>query len=137
MPASTPKETKKLGSTAKKKSSSIEPAASTPAANAPSSLIDPASYSGIWEKVLSYFKAIHRVEIYTCYRKGTLIYANNARAVITAPQQFLVIMGNNKSYQTIAAEAFQKIVGSPILLHVVLEGSGEEAETKALLAKEM
>ena len=102
-----------------------------------SSLIDPASYSGIWEKVLSYFKAIHRVEIYTCYRKGTLIYANNARAVITAPQQFLVIMGNNKSYQTIAAEAFQKIVGSPILLHVVLEGSGEEAETKALLAKEM
>jgi DNA polymerase-3 subunit gamma/tau len=73
-------------------------------------LIDPASYSGIWEKVLSYFKAIHRVEIYTCYRKGTLIYANNARAVITAPQQFLVIMGNNKSYQTIAAEAFQKIV---------------------------
>ncbi len=77
------------------------------------------------------------MEIYTCYRKRTLIYANNARAVITAPQQFLVIMGNNKSYQTIAAEAFQKIVGSPILLHVVVEGSGEEAETKTLLAKEM
>ncbi len=115
------------------------PAPQMQAASAPSSaavdpsLLDPAAYDTIWKKVLSYFMSIHRMDLYTCYQKGVLIYATRQRAVIVSPQQWLVSAGNNKSYQKIAAEAFQRVVGSPVEVHAVLRGGAEEAETMALL----
>lgn len=112
------------------------PAPSSPADAPEAALIDPASYDGIWSKVLAYLMSIRRIDVFTCLKKSTLIYANHARAVVSAPQQFLVIAGNNKSYQKIAAEAFQSVVGKPLALHTVLKGSPEEAEALALLKAE-
>ena len=110
----------------------MSPAPSAPAA-VDASLLEPAAYDTIWKKVLSYFMSIHRMDLYTCYQKGVLIYATRQRAVIVSPQQWLVSAGNNKSYQKIAAEAFQRVVGSPVEVHAVLRGGAEEAETMALL----
>ncbi len=110
----------------------ISPAPSASAA-VDASLLEPAAYDTIWKKVLSYFMSIHRMDLYTCYQKGVLIYATRQRAVIVSPQQWLVSAGNNKSYQKIAAEAFQRVVGSPVEVHAVLRGGAEEAETMALL----
>lgn len=104
-----------------------------PAHSGAADLIDPASYGDIWTKVLSYLMSIHRIDVYTCLKKSTLIYANQTRAIVSAPQQFLVIAGNNKSYQAIAAEAFQHVTGRPLVLHTVLKGGPEEAEAFALL----
>lgn len=50
-----------------------------------------------------------------------------------SPQPFLVAAGNNKSYQKVAAEAFNKITGHPIEIHTVLKGSEEEASAYTLL----
>lgn len=117
-----------------------EDTVSSPAKPSPSSvssgaadLIDPAAYGDIWNKVLAYLMSIHRIDVYTCLKKSTLIYANQARAIVAAPQQFLVIAGNNKSYQAIAAEAFQHVINRPLVLHTVLKGGPEEAEAFALL----
>lgn len=101
---------------------------------APADLLDPATYPAIWQKVLSYFRDICRIDMLTCYQKGVLLYLTPQRAVISSPQQWLVSAGNNKSYQKMAAEAFQKIIGSPVTLHVVLKGGTEEADVLALLA---
>lgn len=101
---------------------------------APADLLDPATYPAIWQKVLSYFHDIHRIDIWTCYQKGVLLYLTPQRAIVSSPQQWLVSAGNNKSYQKMAAEAFQKIIGSPVTLHVVLMGGTEEADVLALLA---
>ena len=98
-----------------------------------SELIDPSTYSALWQKVLNYFMSIRRIDVLTCLRKSTLIYCTHTRAVVSAPQLFLVSAGNNKSYQKVAAEAFAKITGSPIELHTVLKGSEEEASALALL----
>ena len=97
-------------------------------------LLDPATYPAIWQKVLSYFRDICRIDMLTCYQKGVLLYLTPQRAIVSSPQQWLVSAGNNKSYQKMAAEAFQKIIGSPVTLHVVLKGSTEEADALALLA---
>lgn len=97
------------------------------------SLIDPKTYPAIWQKVLSYFMSIRRIDVFTCLRKSTLIYCTHTRAIVSAPQQFLVAAGNNKSYQKVAAEAFAKITGSPIQMHTVLKGGEEEAAAFALL----
>ena len=97
-------------------------------------LLDPATYPAIWQKVLSYFRDINRIDIWTCYQKGVLLYLTAQRAVISSPQQWLVSAGNNKSYQKMAAEAFQKIIGSSVELHVVLKGSTEEADALAQLS---
>ena len=113
-------------------SAPVSPAPTAPAA-VDASLLEPAAYDTIWKKVLSYFMSIHRMDLYTCYQKGVLIYATRQRAVIVSPQQWLVSAGNNKSYQKIAAEAFQRVVGSPVEVHAVLRGGAEEAETMALL----
>lgn len=102
--------------------------------NANAALLDPATYPAIWQKVLGYFHDINRIDIWTCYQKGVLLYLTPQRAVISSPQQWLVSAGNNKSYQKMAAEAFQKIIGSSVELHVVLKGSTEEADTLALLS---
>lgn len=101
---------------------------------APADLLDPATYPAIWQKVLSYFRDICRIDMLTCYQKGVLLYLTPQRAVISSPQQWLVSAGNNKSYQKMAAEAFQKIIGSSVELHVVLKGSTEEADTLAQLS---
>lgn len=97
-------------------------------------LFDPATYPAIWQKVLSYFRDICRIDMLTCYQKGVLLYLTPQRAIVSSPQQWLVSAGNNKSYQKMAAEAFQKIIGSPVTLHVVLKGGTEEADALALLA---
>ena len=101
---------------------------------APADLLDPATYPAIWQKVLSYFRDICRIDMLTCYQKGVLLYLTPQRAIVSSPQQWLVSAGNNKSYQKMAAEAFQKIIGSPVTLHVVLKGGTEEADALALLA---
>lgn len=97
-------------------------------------LLDPATYPAIWQKVLSYFRDICRIDMLTCYQKGVLLYLTPQRAIVSSPQQWLVSAGNNKSYQKMAAEAFQKIIGSPVTLHVVLKGGTEEADALTLLA---
>lgn len=97
-------------------------------------LLDPATYPAIWQKVLSYFRDICRIDMLTCYQKGVLLYLTPQRAIVSSPQQWLVSAGNNKSYQKMAALAFQKIIGSPVTLHVVLKGGTEEADALALLA---
>lgn len=96
-------------------------------------LVDPSSYTELWKKVLSYFMSIHRIDVYTCLMKSTLIYCTRTRAIVSAPQQFLVIAGNNKSYQNVAAEAFNKIIGSPVRIRTVLKGSAEESEALTML----
>ena len=96
-------------------------------------LVDPSSYTELWKKVLSYFMSIHRIDVYTCLMKSTLIYCTRTRAIVSAPQQFLVIAGNNKSYQNVAAEAFNKIIGAPVRIRTVLKGSAEESEAFTML----
>ena len=112
------------------------PAKAAPKAenNANATLLDPATYPAIWQKVLGYFHDICRIDMLTCYQKGVLLYLTPQRAVISSPQQWLVSAGNNKSYQKMAAEAFQKIIGSSVELHVVLKGSTEEADALAQLS---
>lgn len=96
-------------------------------------LLPPNTYGDIWKKVLAYFMSIRRIDIFTCMKKGNLIYCSKQRAIVSSPQQWLVAAGNNKAYQKIAAEAFQKVVGSPVMLHAVLAGGEEEADALTLL----
>lgn len=96
-------------------------------------LLPPNSYGDIWKKVLAYFMSIRRIDIFTCMKKGNLIYCSKQRAIVSSPQQWLVAAGNNKAYQKIAAEAFQKVVGAPVMLHAVLAGGEEEADALTLL----
>ncbi|WP_297041584.1 DNA polymerase III subunit gamma/tau [uncultured Dialister sp.] len=109
------------------------PSLSPSPAASPSTLINPASYSELWQKVLGYFMSIRRIDVFTCLRKSQLIYCTNTRAIVSAPQPFLVSAGNNPSYQKVAAEAFNKVTGHPIEMHTVLKGSEEEASAFALL----
>lgn len=97
------------------------------------SLVNPASYPQLWKNVLDYFMSIQRIDIFACLRKCTLIYCTKARAIVSAPQQFLVIAGNNKDYQKAASDAFQRILGSPVQMHTVLKGGEEEAQAFAQL----
>lgn len=116
------------------------PRPAAPAAQAPGAdgeLMDPKTYPALWQKVLSYFMSIRRIDVFTCLRKSTLIYCTKNRAIVSAPQQFLVAAGNNKSYQKVAAEAFAKVTGFPIQLHTVLKGGEEEASAFALLKSAM
>lgn len=108
----------------------VQPASSTPV---DPTLLPPTTYPDMWKKVLNYFMTIRRIDVFTCLKKGTLIYCTKQRAVVSSPQQWLVAAGNNKSYQKIAAEAFEKTMGSPVMIHVVLQGGEEEADTMALL----
>lgn len=96
-------------------------------------LLPPNTYGDIWKKVLAYFMSIRRIDIFTCMKKGNLIYCSKQRAIVSSPQQWLVAAGNNKAYQKIAAEAFQKVVGAPVMLHAVLAGGEEEADALTLL----
>lgn len=96
-------------------------------------LIDPASYNDIWQKVLNYFRSIHRIDVFTCFKKCVMVYCSTTRAVVSAPEQFLVLAGNNKSYQKVAAEAFTKVVGYPVEIHTVKAGGPEEAEAVAMI----
>lgn len=75
--------------------------------------------------------SIHRIDIYTCFSKSTLIYAGGARAVISAPQPFIVQACNTPAYQKITAEAFQKCAGLSLLPRTVLKGSADEAQARA------
>lgn len=109
------------------------PSVPAPAASNGAALINPSTYEDLWQKVLGYFMSIRRIDVYTCLRKSTLIYCTYTRAIVSAPQPFLVAAGNNKSYQKVAAEAFNKITGHPIEIHTVLKGSEEEASAYTLL----
>ena len=105
----------------------------TPSVPVDPTVLPPSTYPDIWKKVLAYFMSIRRIDIFTCLKKGNLIYCTKQRAVVSSPQQWLVTAGNNKAYQKIAAEAFEKVVGTPVMIHVVLQGGEEESDTLALL----
>ncbi len=97
--------------------------------------LQPSKYADIWVKVLSHLKTIHRIDIWTCLQKSSLIFVNPAKAVAAAPQQYLVMAGNNKSYQKIIAEAFEEATGFSLEFRSVLKGSPEEADFLAQAKK--
>lgn len=107
------------------------PAPAPDAAGAPADLIPPAEYPALWKKILAYFMSIHRIDIYTCFSKSALIYAGGARAVIAAPQPFIVQACNTEAFQKITAEAFRKCTGKELIPHTVLKGSPDEAQARA------
>lgn len=119
-------------STAAMPASPAVPAApSAPAASsAPADLIPPTEYPALWKKILSHFMAIHRIDIYTCFSKSTLVYAGGARAVIAAPQPFIVQACNTEAFQKITAEAFQKCTGRALVPHTVLKGSPDDLRAR-------
>lgn len=96
-----------------------------------STLISPTKYKAIWQKILAYAKSITRFDVAICLQKGELLYANDSRAVASLPQPFLVDSANNKAYQKVVAEAFQQVVGKPLVLRAVLKGSLDESEAIA------
>lgn len=121
----------------KRTSSAAASAAAMPASpaapaaqTAPPDLIPPAEYPALWKKILSHFMAIHRIDIYTCFSKSTLVYAGGARAVIAAPQPFIVQACNTEAFQKITAEAFQKCTGRALVPHTVLKGSPDDLRAR-------
>jgi DNA polymerase-3 subunit gamma/tau len=108
------------------------PAASAGAAPQDESVLPPASYGGVWKSVLDYVMSIPRIDVYSCFQKGQLIYAGGARAVISVPQQFLVLAGNNKSYQKVLSEGFAKVTGHAYTPKTVLKGTADEEEALSL-----
>ncbi len=108
----------------------------TPAA-APvsSSVIPPSTYEAVWQKILGYFMEIHRIDIFSCYGKSKLIYAGGDRAVIAAPQAFIVQACNGEAYRKATEEAFRKITGMNLSPRTVLVGSPEAAEAEAQAAE--
>lgn len=106
-------------------------AAPAPQGNAPVDVIPPAEYPALWKKILAHFMSIHRIDIYTCFSKSALVYAGGARAVIAAPQAFIVQACNTEAFQKITADAFRQITGKELIPHTVLKGSAEEAEARA------
>lgn len=110
-------------------------AAPAPQGNAPVDVIPPAEYPALWKKILAHFMSIHRIDIYTCFSKSALIYAGGARAVIAAPQAFIVQACNTEAFQKITADAFRQITGKELIPHTVLKGSAEEAEARAEAAR--
>lgn len=106
-------------------------AAPAPQGNAPVDVIPPAEYPALWKKILAHFMSIHRIDIYTCFSKSALVYAGGARAVIAAPQTFIVQACNTEAFQKITADAFRQITGKELIPHTVLKGSAEEAEARA------
>lgn len=108
------------------------PSASDEAADA--DLLAPSSYPGIWQGILDYVMKKPRIDVYSCFQKGKLIYAGKNRAIISVPQQFLVLAGNNKSYQKVISDAFKALTGTAYIPKTVLAGTGEEAEALAMAA---
>lgn len=106
-------------------------AAPAPQGSAPVDVIPPAEYPALWKKILAHFMSIHRIDIYTCFSKSALVYAGGARAVIAAPQAFIVQACNTEAFQKITADAFRQITGKELIPHTVLKGSAEEAEARA------
>lgn len=102
-----------------------------PQESAPVDVIPPAEYPALWKKILAHFMSIHRIDIYTCFSKSALVYAGGARAVIAAPQAFIVQACNTEAFQKITADAFRQITGKELIPHTVLKGSAEEAEARA------
>lgn len=112
-------------------SPAVPAAPSAPTAQtAPADLIPPVEYPALWKKILSHFMAIHRIDIYTCFSKSTLVYAGGARAVIAAPQPFIVQACNTEAFQKITAEAFQKCTGRALVPHTVLKGSPDDLRAR-------
>ena len=100
-----------------------------------SSVIPPATYKAVWQKILGYFMEIHRIDIFSCYGKSKLIYAGGDRAVIAAPQAFIVQACNGEAYRKATQEAFRKITGMNLSPRTVLMGSPDAAEAEAMAAE--
>ena len=118
-------------------SAHVVAAAESPSASdeaADSDLLAPSSYPGIWQGILDYVMKKPRIDVYSCFQKGKLIYAGKNRAIISVPQQFLVLAGNNKSYQKVISDAFKALTGTAYIPKTVLAGTGEEAEALAMAA---
>ena len=105
------------------------------AASVSSSVIPPATYEAVWQKILGYFMEIHRIDIFSCYGKSKLIYAGGDRAVIAAPQAFIVQACNGEAYRKATQEAFRKITGMNLSPRTVLMGSPDAAEAEAMAAE--
>lgn len=108
-----------------------EPAQSAKPSSGGSHIISPASYDNLWKKILAYFMEIHRIDIFTCYGKSKLVFAGQGRAVIAAPQPFIVQACNGEAYRKATAEAFKKITGEALSPRTVLIGSPDAAEAEA------
>ena len=105
------------------------------AASVSSSVIPPATYEAVWQKILGYFMEIHRIDIFSCYGKSKLIYAGGDRAVIAASQAFIVQACNGEAYRKATQEAFRKITGMNLSPRTVLMGSPDAAEAEAMAAE--
>lgn len=88
--------------------------------------VAPDSYPALWEQFTSYLQQIHRIDIWSCVQKGTLLLVNNRKAVASLPQQFLVLGANNPGYRSVISDAFAHITGQTLEFHAVLKGSIEE-----------
>ena len=88
--------------------------------------VAPDSYPALWEQFTSYLQQIHRIDIWSCVQKGTLLLVNSQKAVASLPQQFLVLGANNPGYQSVISDAFAHITGQKMEFHAVLKGSMEE-----------
>jgi len=97
-------------------------------------LIEPSTYPGILEKLLTHFLAVHRLDIQTCLKKGELIVATSSRAVIALPAPYLVLAVNGKGFQPVIRQAMQAVTGRDIPVKGVSKGSSEEAEALHLLS---
>ena len=88
--------------------------------------VAPDSYPALWEQFTSYLQQIHRIDIWSCVQKGTLLLVNSRKAVASLPQQFLVLGANNPGYRSVISDAFAHITGQTLEFHAVLKGSIEE-----------
>ena len=88
--------------------------------------VAPDSYPALWAQFTSYLQQIHRIDIWSCVQKGTLLLVNNRKAVASLPQQFLVLGANNPGYRSVISDAFAHITGQTLEFHAVLKGSMEE-----------
>lgn len=134
LPSNGQTETKKKTPTKKEKKE--KPIAQTRVPSAqPSSvgaaLMQPDTYDGILKDMLAYFMTIQRIDMWSCMQKSKLIFVSDARAVLSAPQPYLVAAINNKPYQDAASDALFKITGHKIDVRAVLQGSPDEAEVLA------
>ena len=110
----------------------LPPASKAPSPERPdhAGFIPPAQYPALWKKVLAYFQAIPKVDMFVCFGKCELIYVSAAQAVIVSAHPYIAQACNSKAYKKITADAFQKITGQRVLPHTILKGSPEETEAR-------
>lgn len=139
VPPPTPKtpSKKKAPSRPKKEEASptAAPISSTGSSQAPTEerVLNPEKYENLWKEVLAYVQKIHRLDVWTCIQKSHLLLLSNTRAVAVAPQRFMTLGLSNENYQSVLSDAFQELIGIPLMVRAVLKGSPEEADIQSYL----